>query len=396
MKLRFAGVFVALTASGCTSIGPIGDISESVPVYLSFNCVAEAGPETKSLFTEVDTGPAVGIPVELPGELATDKVANALLQTVMSISADQPAIRSADIFTYVEPDPIQLSSFSAEDFEDFMQAFADTALEGTEHVTESATPEIRSEGSAAKPVKVFREYYRHYIKGDFVTRFGAKLAKPEIGKTIGNDTLTGVLTVFLEAVSDLALQTPVFKTTKDGKDVYFPGQSKEIPTSVALEITPVEAIAENSEVCGVTKREAEAIAWLSNLAEDKSSILSGLALESLSGIELSLIIGGDFAIGDNETLAVLVKAFAGVTSKRVAEYGAYKFLWHFSYSTPPAARSGGGIVLPSASASQSVHVDGAPAAAPRSAGTDEASAAAEEAERKERLDNVAEFLDNFE
>ncbi|MEQ9200701.1 MAG: hypothetical protein RLN80_12000, partial [Rhodospirillales bacterium] len=167
-----------------------------------------------------------------------------------------------------------------------------------------------------------------------------KLAKPDISQGVDNATLDAVLTIFLEALGDLKFKTPVIKSEKEGKPFYFPGQSKLEPTAAKLMIVDVVDVATETNVCGVTEKEAEAISWLASLAEDKSSIVSAMAIESLGGLELSFVIGGHFSIGDNKTLASVVKTFIGTSSRYIAEYGSYKLFWHAAYELDPAPRSG--------------------------------------------------------
>ncbi|MEQ8710704.1 MAG: hypothetical protein RIC36_17105 [Rhodospirillales bacterium] len=325
--------------SACSSIGPLGDIADSIPTNLTLSCKADPAPAQRTSST-LSGYPATTI-VTLPPELAQDKVASALVAAIDHVSEPEPALRSGQAtFVYEQKTPFEMEEFSAGDFEDFISAFSSSALTGKMHLNDRSGPTLRTSAVEIQSMALFREYYRHYIRGEFVTRFGKKLAKPDISQGVDNATLDAVLTIFLEALGDLKFKTPVIKSEKEGKPFYFPGQSKLEPTAAKLMIIDVVDVATETNVCGVTEKEAEAISWLASLAEDKSSIVSAMAIESLGGLELSFVIGGHFSIGDNKTLASVVKTFIGTSSRYIAEYGSYKLFWHAAYELDPAPRSG--------------------------------------------------------
>lgn len=382
---NLAAIAALVMLSGC-AIGPIGDIAETIPSKVTFSCTKDpvAQARSASLVTPGGFGIVSGRPVALPDELAKDKVANALLAAMTELSRPTLNARSGDIYTYTEMTAVRLPDLSPGDFRNFMDAFATSTLAGTRHMDNNAGPNLRSASDdKLSSQALFREYYRAYLKGEFITRFGVKLAKPEIGWTVGNEALAGTLMVFLEAVNDLAFQTPILKTTGDnGKAVYYPGQTDKKPTALAVKgaVVPEEVVQAKTDVCGITKSEAEAISWLANLAEDKSAMVSGLILESLQGVELSFVIGGHLAVGDNQTLAVLVKGFTGTASKYMAEYAAYRFFWHFAYTTDVSTRSASAVMLTSSPPLR--HVDAMVHARSGSA-------------EDQRLAQVAKFIENF-
>jgi hypothetical protein len=86
-------------------------------------------------------------------------------------------------------------------------------------------------------------YFEDYFDGNYVTRDGTVLAKPsanisfsnaELSGSIGTDTVTGIVTVFLEGIHDFAQNVPVFLNgTK-----YING-SGSVPSSVAHTVVPV-------------------------------------------------------------------------------------------------------------------------------------------------------------
>ncbi len=374
-------VIAAFGLSACSSLGPLGDIADSIPANLTLSCKADPAPaqrtnSTLSGFPKTTT-------VTLPPKLAEDKVASALVAAIDHVSEPEPAFRSNQTtFVYQQKTPFEMEEFTAEDFENFINAFSNSALTGKMHLDDLSGPTTRTSAAEIRSMALFREYYRHYIRGEFVTRFGKKLGKPDISEGVDNATLSAVLTVFLEALGDLKFKTPIIKGTKENKPFYFPGQSKLEPTAAKLRVVDVVDVATKTDVCGVTEKEAEAISWLANLAEDKSSIISAMAIESLGGLELSFIIGGHFSIGDNKTLASVVKTFIGTSSRYIAEYGSYRLFWHAAYELDPAARSGSPAWV--SHTGSTVKIIAAQGKIP------------ENAEEKARIQSLAVFLNGFE
>jgi hypothetical protein len=208
---------------------------------------------------------------------------------------------------------------SSGDFEKFSQAFQDTMLNPAHYLTNVT---VASKKDGATPI--FREYYRAYIAGKFITRRGATLSKPAItAKGIGNDVISSAFTVFLEASLDAALRTPVFykKDPQGAKQFLNPGGQE--PTASKLNTVQSVEVVQPGQ-CGISEREVEVIAFLSELAGDKSELLSGLVLETIGGGEISFGLGGHFSIGDNSTLVTLVKTFFEANARRAMEHVAYE------------------------------------------------------------------------
>lgn len=219
-------------------------------------------------------------------------------------------------------------------------------------------------------------YLKEYASGKFVDRRGVKLDPPEFEGGIGNKTIGGLATVFFEALFDSAMQDlPVFKDPKDtesfsplyeakkradGQQEQLPdgtplwqiqGYSREVSVNYATEDglaptwlkikgagDPVALVPDGT--AGITKRELKVIRFGSNLAGKKVKAVTGVLFEFLSNINIQFVLGADFAIGDNETLAELVKTLSEVSSRRTAEYLLYRGLSDSHHDT--ARESTGG------------------------------------------------------
>jgi hypothetical protein len=241
------------------------------------------------------------------------------------------------------PEPVPVDAeLSAREMEEFGKIFADTVLDANSYMVDLRSVEIPPTAMTqldTRLSRVFKEYYKAYINGNFIDRFGVQLEKPEIKTSIGNDVISAALLVFLEAVADLKLKTPVFFKDEGGEKIYFPSGKGEPPSAVVIEIdeeTVVKLIevSHDSSTCGVTEKEAKAIAFVANLAGDQSATLSKLVLEAFGDVQVAFVVGGHFSVGDNETLATLVTTFFETVSRRGTERLAYEFFWQSPYRDP--------------------------------------------------------------
>jgi hypothetical protein len=231
---------------------------------------------------------------------------------------------------------------SARDVERFAESFVD-ALGASGQLSDEARGDVW---------RTFKKYYQAYIRGEFVDRSGTQLSRPELKKTVGNDTLSGALVILLEAASDEVLETPVLYTIgDDGKPLYFPHEADLEPTvaSVWKELDErkglVRLIGENEETqCGVTESEARAIGYVASLAGDRSSIVSGMVLESFGDVQVAFGVGGHFSVGDNETLATLVKTFFEVVSRRGTERLFFDFFDAYHVPMLPEEAADAGVL----------------------------------------------------
>ncbi|QOJ20186.1 MAG: hypothetical protein HRU77_05435 [Gammaproteobacteria bacterium] len=199
--------------------------------------------------------------------------------------------------------------------------------------------------------KILIHYLKKYGSGEFVDRQGINISKPKITSSgISDEDIQGLATVFFEALFDAWLGTPVFYTLqykvepvyhpeadiskkpgeiqngisiKEYKRIYFSeyfANSEDEPTAnkfvTNLEIKDQE----------INKEEAKCIKRVSKIAGKQSKALTGITLGFLSNVNISFILGADFAIGDNKTLMHLVQTVAEVTSRRWVEHATWKVL----------------------------------------------------------------------
>lgn len=204
--------------------------------------------------------------------------------------------------------------------------------------------------------KRVRAYLRAYVNGSFVDRAGVKYSKPKLSKDgVDNDTITGLITVVLEAVFDAQFQTPVYaksatadvfkEVTKPvpaswglpGKDLYIKvfeksSQTTESyftadnakPTALAFDASIKAAVADD-KAPGVDAKELKATMTVTKLSGEQSKAISGLLIRSFGGLTAEFVIGGEFSVGDNESLAKVVEAVVATTARRVTMASALAF-----------------------------------------------------------------------
>ena len=161
--------------------------------------------------------------------------------------------------------------------------------------------------------KYFVAYYADHDHG-FVNREGATYKRQEIKNRIGNDIITAVVAIALEAMFDSVLETTIY-VDKNGKFQTADGLE---PSAHRYQVAKTEAIVERGQP-GIDDLELKAIRYLSGLAGDQSKTLSGAAYRAFGCVELSFVIGGKFSIGDNDTLAKVFDTVFEIASKRIVE-----------------------------------------------------------------------------
>lgn len=201
---------------------------------------------------------------------------------------------------------------------------------------------------------VLLEYIKAYGSGKFVDRFGNNISKPSLSSSgISDDDIQGLATVFFEATFDCWFaNVPVFYSVKSTEEmIYLPlpnpaydaGKTEgvtvgykrtyipayitnggEIPSVVTAGFAPMQRV--DLDKVDITDKEAKWIQQISTISGKQSRSLIGLGLGFLSNINFSVVIGADFAIGDNNTLMHLAQTITEVSSRRMAEYAAWKVL----------------------------------------------------------------------
>ena len=195
-----------------------------------------------------------------------------------------------------------------------VESFANT-LNATLLAT-SQDRKITPADAGKRTTQLIQRYLREYYSGDgFVDREGAQFKRPEIKTSVGNDVITAVLGITLEAVFDSILPTSVFYVSKDGKQVWQTDGNRR-PTAVAVNSALAKELGSSGSI---TAKELKAVRYISGLAADRSKALSGAAYRSFGGADIGIVVAGKFSIGDNETLAKMFDTTFEIAAKRISE-----------------------------------------------------------------------------
>jgi hypothetical protein len=275
-----------------------------------------------------------------PSELQTDKVFNALVdgvrQTVVRAQADiaRPANLPDSIGSVGTVTPPTSVNLTENDFKAFAKTIRNVLVSPTLAVgaLQSGSPvsTAADSGDSVSFKSAFVSYFSAYYKGAFVNRFGTKLTKPAISRTISDAEIASAVQVMWELVFDYTLHTPVWKSGS----TYYPGATKEIPTAVAVKLIVAQDLLADadSKHCGITSLKADAIEYLSNAAADRAAALGGLVGSSFGGIHFGFGIMGKISIGDNQLLQAVVKTSLSETAGRAAEEASYRALYWIPYN----------------------------------------------------------------
>lgn len=246
-----------------------------------------------------------------------------------------------------------VSSLRFRDFVDFWQLVSEGGADDVDSVVlfggpaparPGALPLIRpvAEASEGEPGRnPFQYYFVSYYAGEFVDLMGNAIEKPALKDGIESGTIATAVQVLMEYLADAERKDPVLADRVEDPGTFYPNDDK--PTALAAFADfPVEAILElekenasagaasssveaaaKPEKDGVTLKEAKFIEAGSNLIGDQGvSLFSGL-FEMLSSIHVGFIVGGNFSVGDNDTVMTIARSVIETTIRRGARRGLY-------------------------------------------------------------------------
>ena len=80
--------------------------------------------------------------------------------------------------------------------------------------------------------------------------------------------------------------------------------------------------------------------FFSELAAEQGEVVSGMILESFGGGEAGFVVAGHFSVGDNKTLATIVKTFFEHLFRRASTHALYEAFLRLDNVNINAARGG--------------------------------------------------------
>lgn len=348
--MKVIPILVAVSfISGCSSI-KVSDYIENwsdIPTDITLNCTP--APTTGSSSGDVGessesaTSSQYGSPLQLsawaaPAPLQNNAAVNAM-DLVFDVKSSSDSGESSDggKRSLRLTRSTQEIEISLGDIKDFSGDLADSLPSNIFAVDSTSIDEGESsEGSGGN---IFKDYYLQYANQGFVSRDGVEFNKLEFSKTFGADKFGAITHIFVEAAADKKLSTPVLYHEKDGDKLYLPAEKEKKPTSLVLNaVNPVSEVKEvkllskdQSEYCGITEAEYRIMQAAATASSESVGLAASAAIEALSDIELSFIIGADISIGDADTVPTMAKTFIEKTVAFAQQAKLYDFFYHFSY-----------------------------------------------------------------
>jgi hypothetical protein len=279
----------------------------------------------------------------LSSEVATHPVMKVIAGTMWQ---QELAARGVPVTMSALPEGIP-AKLSLADFKSFGDAVAVDLVrpyQSLEHIKPVSSARIES----CKPKLTFRclftAYLMAYFSGNFVDRNGGTYAKPKLGMTISNETISEVVSIFLEAVFDYSIidgtsgTAPIVyaedTSTSPSKPKWLTKDSNA-PTlaEVAIGIGAVDQnnanlpllrnVIENAKDGTMDAKRLCVVRMLGGAAGDAAQPVTGMIVRALGGANLGVSLGlgalGKFSVGDNDTLMKLVDTIVENVPRRSTE-----------------------------------------------------------------------------
>lgn len=174
-----------------------------------------------------------------------------------------------------------------------------------------------------------RTYWFAYFTSDdgFVSRTGAKMSPPSFTGEVGNDQILPVVAIFMEALTDQVLQVGYddsyrapYPVLKRG-DGYAVGKRPTVSLFQENKLgQPIDiSLVENDLAGRVSELEYKGIKFVSGLASENSTHLSGMLVRLFGDVEVAFVVGANFSFGDNETFAKLIDTIVQVSVRQTME-----------------------------------------------------------------------------
>lgn len=265
----------------------------------------------------------------LPRDLTNDAVTNAVFAMMVKTSARaQLELGKATGARNAEQDEAAVAAYPVPSRITHRQlkAFADKFFDL------QLRPTLMSGRRGDEGGQAFAGYFEAYYNGKFVDRLGMSVQKPSflssssipLNLTIPNADIAAAFAVLLEYMIDLFDPTPVMGDTKTPGDQtkFYPGGKVDSrPTALGLNFAEYRQLPASG--CGVTIKSVPILSMLAHAAGDRATALGGLVSDSFGGLGVSFGGFGKVSIGDNQTVATLVKTAASRVAARATFAAGY-------------------------------------------------------------------------
>lgn len=204
-----------------------------------------------------------------------------------------------------------------------IEKFASIAMSSIKDFKADSNDNPNTEGEEDLKSGLFKIYFAAYYNGKYIDRNGIKYDAPIITTGIDNNVIATIFKIWIDSYLDSKHRMYVLK---DKKGKYL-NQTGEKPTIAEL-IPSLEREVGDSDTAEdtITVNEAKAINLLSGISSERSKLLSGIVVRSFGGFEAGVVVlGGDFSVGNNETIAVLADTLAERLSYRLTYIAAFNY-----------------------------------------------------------------------
>lgn len=309
---------------------------------------ARAAPQPTALDATADTDP-------LPAPVAQLRATKALLRALIA------AENGLDV-----PD----DSLSRSDLREFTETLVRAHVQPHSGLRDPEAERLRAKDAAFSSSSnvltlqgLTTAYLMAYYKGEFVDRRGGKHAKPKLGMTITNETITGFEDVALCAVLDYIIlssgriKDPIVFESSTPDNVasrkWLPTGNKptlavilekRLPNTHGVKAGVLEVAISNPETQnGFNKAKLTVLNHLTGMAGDAAQGLSGAILRAFGGLDAGFVIAGKFSFGDNETIAKMADVFVEHLARDATEVATAAALYQLRYKAGTGDESAVGV-----------------------------------------------------
>jgi hypothetical protein len=354
------GTLVSAVAQRAPGAAPM---AAATPTPAPFQQYAQAVMAKKALLPpELQSDPVVDAIYRIMIKSSANAHVNAQIATAAASGTSIPQSQVDEVRNYPVP-----SRVSHSEIKQFAETIFTSGLRQTVPVspinpaaqiatvqTANNTVTPAAQIAAQSTNNVFGTYFTAYYSGKFYDRLGKNLAKPTISLTVSDAEIAGALSFLLEYTVDLIDPTPVLGSDPTPVDAvagtaaaapavgdaatkgttYFPGNSTNKPTALAAYGNSIYLQIPATSTCGWNQQNAPALGYVASAAGDQAGGVSGLLSGSFGGVGVALGVFGKLSIGDNQTLATLVKSAASRLAERITLAATY---WAFKAPTAAGA-----------------------------------------------------------
>jgi hypothetical protein len=259
--------------------------------------------------------------------IADDRVFASLTSGAFKSRALAPQGAALQLSKVGEPSGYDLTNRDFRKFSENLATFDPIKVSSAWPRPRNARSETAIDGGNPSFGDVLLLYYDRYIRGKFVDRFGNQIEKPDIKNGLTGGTISGFVRVFVEAAFDAnpILQEPLVVDDDKNPKKWFPTGSETRPTASYLptSLVPLVRVVPKAN-CGISAEETQLVRTASNFVADQAVALSGALLDALGSVHVGFIVGGNFSVGDSETVRAVAKTTIETATRRLVQRGAYE------------------------------------------------------------------------